>query len=568
MELLLLTIALLAPLLSATAISFLGSSLGERSALIGIVSLWASALSSVAILMVVLYGEPIKSTLLAIHSGSLNYSLLVDRLAAVMMVLITSVSLVIHVYSRRYMVGDPRYVRFFALLGLLTFVLLSLVTSGNLLWLFLCWHLVSWLLVALVSFRAESAAAVQAGRRTLRIQGIGDIAFALAVLVLYLTCGTLDLSEIFAIVGQSSDQSVLWFGTRLELNVPSVTTLLLLVSVMAKSAQFPFHIWLPGTIEAPTPVSALLHAGIVNAGGFLVNRLAPLFGLAPTTLHLMFLIGGLTALIGATTMLTQSSVKRTLVYSTVGQMGYMVMECGLGAFALAVFHLCAHGLFKATLFLNSGVNIHKARTEFKLPGPHAVGEAPAFSFVLWTTGLAMTLVLPLVILLIAHGLVQIPLFETQGTVIFLFFAWVTSAQAIFSLYRLNGAGSWKDSAIMIATLTFIGLTYLWAGEAFTHFLYQDPGQVAAYFQAAAWNRNLFDAFVGLSALLIVAVWIVLYGKAHGMSLLRPAWLEQLHTRLYVVFLNGLYVEEAIQALRTALGRAGRRTHPRSVSGQG
>jgi NADH-quinone oxidoreductase subunit L len=136
---------------------------------------------------------------------------------------------------------------------------------------------------------------------------------------------------------------------------------------MTKSAQFPFHFWLIGTIEAPTPVSALMHAGIVNAGGFLVNRLAPLFGLAPTTLHLMFVIGGVTALIGATAMLTQTSVKRRLVYSTMGQMGYMVMECGLGAFALAVFHLCAHGLFKATLFLNSGSVIHKARTEFKLP---------------------------------------------------------------------------------------------------------------------------------------------------------------------------------------------------------
>jgi NADH-quinone oxidoreductase subunit L len=568
MESILLAIALLAPLLSGAAISFFGSSLGERSGLIGIAALWASALSSVATLTAVLQGGPIKLILLAIHSGSMSYSIVVDRLAAVMMVLITSVSLVIHVYSRRYMVGDPGYVHFFSLLGLLTFVLLNLVTSGNLLWLFFYWHLVTWLLVTLISFRASSPAAVFAGRRTLRIQGIGDAAFAIAILVLYSTCGTLDLAEIFAIVGQSSVQRISWFGSGLELDVASVTTLLLLVSVMTKSAQFPFHIWLPGTIEAPTPVSALLHAGIVNAGGFLVNRLAPLFGLAPTTLHLMFLIGGLTALIGAATMLTQSSVKRTLVYSTMGQMGYMVMECGLGAFALAVFHLCAHGLFKATLFLNSGANIHKARTEFKLPGHYAVRETPAFSFVLWATGLAMTLVLPLVILLIAHGLVNIPLFETQGTVIFLFFAWVTSAQAIFSLYRLNGVGSWNVSVTMIATLAFIGLTYLWAGEAFTHFLYPEPGQVGAYFQAAAWNRNLFDAFVGLSALLIVAVWVVLYGQAHGMSLLLPAWLEKLQTRLYVAFLNGLYVEDAVQALRTGFGRMGPRSRPGPVSDQG
>lgn len=565
MESIFLAIALFAPLLSGVAIPFFGSGLGERSGLIGITALWASALASVATLVVVLQGESIKVTLLAAHSGFMSYSVLVDRLAAVMMVLITWVSLVIHVYSRRYMTGDPRYLRFFSLLGLLTFVLLLLVTSGNLLWLFLWWHLVTWFLVALVSFRAASTAAVQAGRRTLRIQGIGDVAFAAAVLVLYATCGTVDLGEIFAIVRQSPVQSVPWLGAGLQLDVPSVTTMLLLVSVMTKSAQFPFHIWLPGTIEAPTPVSALLHAGIVNAGGFLVNRLAPLYSLAPTTLHLMFVIGGLTALIGAATMLTQSSVKRTLVYSTMGQMGYMVMECGLGAFALAVFHLCAHGLFKATLFLNSGVNIHKARTEFKLPGHHAVRETPAFSFVLWATGLALTLVLPLVILLIAHGLVNIPLFQSQGTVIFLFFAWVTSAQAIFSLYRLNAVGSWDVSAVMIATLAFIGLTYLWAGEAFTHFLYPEPGQVAASFQAAAWNQHLFDAFVGVSALLVVAVWVVLYGKAHGMRLLLPAWLEPLHTRLYVAFLNGLYVEDAVRAVSTGSGPREPRNRPRPIS---
>jgi NADH-quinone oxidoreductase subunit L len=496
-----------------------------------------------ATLTLLLQGEPIKLTILNVNSGTMNYTVLVDRLAAVMMVLITSVSLVIHVYSRRYMVGDPGYVRFFSLLGLLTFVLLSLVTSGSLLWLFLCWHLVTWLLVKLVSFQTSSQAAVQAGRRTLWIQGIGDAAFATAGLVLYATCGTLELEGIFATVQQSPVQTIPWFGTRLELNVPFVTTLLLLLSVMAKSAQFPFHIWLPGTIEAPTPVSALLHAGIVNAGGFLINRLAPLFGFAPTALHLMFLIGGLTVLIGAATMLTQASVKRTLVYSTMGQMGYMVMECGLGAFALAVFHLCAHGLFKATLFLNSGTNIHKARTEFKRPSAAQIEQAGAFSAITWGTGLAVTLVLPLIILLAVHGVVRIPLLDVQGAVIFLFFGWVTSSQVMFSLYRVHTGASWKVSLTMIGALALIGLTYLWAAEAFTHFLYPAPGEADAYFQAAEWHPYLFDAFIGLSAVLVVGVWGLIYGKARGVKVLVPAWIEGLRTRAYVAFLNGLYVED-------------------------
>jgi NADH-quinone oxidoreductase subunit L len=166
----------------------------------------------------------------------------------------------------------------------------------------------------------------------------------------------------------------------------------------------------------------------------------------------------------------------------------------------------------------------------------------------WATGLVITLLLPLVIVLMAHGLVNIPLFEAQGTVIFLFFAWVTSAQAIFSLYRLEAVASWKGSLTMVGTLSFIGLTYLWAGESFTHFLYPAAGQAAAYFQAAAWHQGLFDAFVALSALLIVGVWVILYGKAHGMQLLFPDRLGAIYTRVYVAFLNGLYVEDVLHVL--------------------
>jgi NADH-quinone oxidoreductase subunit L len=144
--------------------------------------------------------------------------------------------------------------------------------------------------------------------------------------------------------------------------------------------------------------------------------------------------------------------------------------------------------------------------------------------------------------------VNIPLFEAQSTVIFLFFAWVTSAQAIFSLYRLEDVASWKVSATMVAALTLIGLTYLWAGESFTHFLYPAPGQAAAYFQAAAWHQSLFDTFVALSALLIVFVWVILYGQAHGMPLLLPGQLHTLYTRLYVALLSDLYVEDVFHVL--------------------
>jgi NADH-quinone oxidoreductase subunit L len=548
MSMILPLVAIMAPCVGAVLIAIFRREIGEWSARIGIGALLCSALASMSTLVMVLQGDTISFTVMIIPLGAEHYTLRIDRLAAIMMVLISLVSLVIHVYSARYMVGDQGFVRFFMLLGISTFVLLALVSSGNLLWMFVWWHLVTWLLASLLAFNPSGRAAKAAGRRTVWVQGFGDAMFLLAVAVLYGAYGTLDLAELFDRLHAGPVQWSIWPGVGPAFDAVSLTSVLFLIAVMTKSAQFPFHIWLPGTIEAPTPVSALLHAGIVNAGGFLVNRLAPLFGLAPMTLHLMFVIGGVTALIGAATMLTQSSIKRTLVYSTMGQMGYMVMECGLGAFALAVFHLCAHGLFKATLFLNSGANIHKSRTDFKLPVGAKEENAGAFSAAAWATGFTVTLVLPLIILLAAHGFVQISLLDEQGAVIFLFFGWVTSSQAVFSLYRLNAVASWKVSLMMLGALSLIGLTYLWAGQAFTHLLYPGPGESAGYFRAAEWNRSLFDAFVLASTMLVIAVWVLIYGKAHGVKLLMPTWAQTLRTRAYVAFLHGLYVEDLVRAL--------------------
>lgn len=183
-----------------------------------------------------------------------------------------------------------------------------------------------------------------------------------------------------------------------------------------------------------------------------------------------------------------------------------------------------------------------------MPKLHAVRTTAGFARETWVVGLFLTLVMPLVILLLAHGVIHIPLFETQGTMIFLFFAWVTSAQAIFSLYRLGSRASWKVSATMVVTVVFVGFTYLWAGESFTHFLYPVPGQAVAYFQAAAWHQGLFETFVAVASLAIVAVWGVLYANAHGMKMPFPGWLEHLHRKLYVAFLNALYVEDLFRAL--------------------
>jgi NADH-quinone oxidoreductase subunit L len=247
-------------------------------------------------------------------------------------------------------------------------------------------------------------------------------------------------------------------------------------------------------------------------------------------------------------MLAQNDIKKTLGFSTIGQMGYMIMECGLGAFSLAVFHLIAHGLFKATVFLNCGNVIHKARQEPHFPPlDHEDGEAE-FSRLIWATGFVTTLFIPLLILLVTHGVLHIPLLESQGTVIFFFFIWITSSQAILTLTQLRTVASWKVSTAMLLTLLFIVFVYLFAVESFTSFLYPDPEEVASYFRAADLPDWLFDLIVVMSALVTILGWVYLYTRAHGRAVWMPTWIEGLRIRFYTVFLNRMYADEFYQLI--------------------
>ena len=335
----------------------------------------------------------------------------------------------------------------------------------------------------------------------------------------------------------------LWPEWGLEINAATAITLLIFVGAMSKSAQVPLHMWLPDSLYAPTPVHALLHAGIINAGGFLLARLAPLYDLSPTTLHVVFAVGLLTAILGSSMMLTQNDIKKTLGYSTIGQMGFMIMECGLGAYALAIFHLIAHGIFKATIFLNCGHVIHAARQEPRFPfkEDEAAGSAE-FSGLAWLTGFITTLILPLIILLAGHGLLRIPLSDSQGTVIFLFFGWATSSQAILTLYRLRAVASWKVAMTMLFTLFVVVVTYLLAAESFTYFLFPSAGEAARHFKAGALPVAVFDLLVVAAALFIVLGWILIYANAHGRSIRLPAWVSALQVRLYLFLMNRLYLD--------------------------
>jgi NADH-quinone oxidoreductase subunit L len=544
---------LLSPLAAGLIIGLLGRAIGPRAARIGV----AAEVISFALSLLVLYEVTTRGSqtihLSPWNHGVLQFGLHIDRLSSVMLVYIAAISILIHLFSIRYMQQECGYTRFHSLLCFTGFVLFGMVSSANLLMLFMFWQLLSWF-VPLLSHNHSHPLTVRGAFRTFIMQRVGDAAFLAAVVLAYRSYGTLDFQQMFFRAGEIHSSLFLGPGGSFEMGTGTAVTLLMFIGAMAKSAQFPLHMWLPDYLYAPTPVTALLHAGIINAGGFLLARMAPLYDLHPATLHLVFAVGLLTTLLGSSMMLVQNDIKKTLGYSTIGQMGFMIMECGLGAYGLAIFHLIAHGLFKGTIFLNSGYVIHAARQEPRLPPKKKGTERSQFSTLTWLTGFLTTLILPLIILLAAHGILRIPLGDSQGTTIFLFFGWATSSQAILTLYRLRAAATWKVAASMLLTLFLVVMTYLLAAESFTHFLFPAPGEVASHFQAGALPVALFDVLVSAFALVIILGWMLIYAESHGRTIGMPEWLAIVRARIYLLLMNRLYLD--IVAIR--LGRFFRR----------
>ena len=535
---------LLFPLIAGILIGIFGKNIPTYVARVGVVATAISFFISAWTLYCVSTEGPIHFMLWPLNPESstvLKIGMWVDRLTAIMMVLITSVSTVIHVYSIRYLEGDPGYARFFALLSFMTFVILSLVSSPNLFMLFVFWQLLSWALYLILAFNFPNRPACQNAFKTFFVHRVGDVSFLCGIFLAYKYFGTLEFADLFKAAAEQP-QVISLFSGMLDISAVTAIALLIFVGAMAKSAQFPLHVWLPDTMDSPTPVSALMHAGIINAGGFLLNRLAPFYAFSPNTLHIIFVIGVLTVLLGASMMLVQNDIKKMLGFSTMGQMGYMIMECGLGAFALAIFHLIAHGLFKASLFLGAGKGIHAAREEPKLPDSPDHGPKKSSNQLTFITGLILTLIMPLIILMVAHGMLNIPLQDAHGAVILLFFAWVTASQVMFSLFRLHAVASWKVASSMIVALFLIGFVYLWAAEVFTHFLYPGPGVSDGFFVAAALNPRVFDMLILLSTVLILTSWVSVYTNAKGKKFFNTNWVNSFRKSLYILLINRFYVD--------------------------
>ncbi len=294
-----------------------------------------------------------------ITSGDFHVTVgfLIDQLSAIMLIVVTSISTLIFIYSIGYMHGDGGYYRFFAYLSLFVFSMLVLVMANNFLLMYFGWEAVGLCSYFLIGFWFHKKSAGDAGKKAFIVNRFGDFGFGLGVILIFLTFGSLEYMQVFGQAGSLLGQTIDLFGYDVDL--ATLICLLLFCGAVGKSAQIPLHVWLPDAMEGPTPVSALIHAAtMVTAGVFMVARCNPLFNMSEIAMNTVAIVGGVTAIFAATIALVQNDIKRVIAYSTVSQLGYMFLALGVGAYSAGIFHLYTHAYFKALLFLGSGSVIH------------------------------------------------------------------------------------------------------------------------------------------------------------------------------------------------------------------
>ncbi len=523
------------PLLSAVLVALLSGGSHRRVARTSIILSALTLLLAVSALALYLRdARPMQ-----VSFGGDWGSLYLDPLSCIMALAVAGISLVVHVYSARYMAEESGYARFYVLLDLMAAAILLMVTAGDLITLLVAWHLIGVLLYFLLSHDTRRAATQRYAFWTFFTYRLGDLPLIFAAVLLYHAYGTLSLPLLFEHITATPDVHAV-FGMPLM----TMVGLLIVLSAFARSAQFPLHTWLPYTMEGPTPVSALMHAGIVNAGGFIINRFAPVFVNAGDVLHLVFAVGLVTAILGSVLMLTQNDIKKSLGYSTMGQMGFMFVECGVGAFSLAIYHLIAHGLFKGTLFLGAGDVIGDARKDDGVPHDDVytflVERRPVASRLPWVVAAAITVVVPLAVLGVSHWLVGGNFVGQQGAIILLFFGWVTGAQLLFATYRLRAESPWRVMTMIILSLVVVVAGYTVIEHAFDLFLYANRTLREHIYAAASIPIATFESLVAILTVAIVVGWLAVYytnaSGDHGNdrpSALRLAFYSLISREFYV-----------------------------------
>ena len=368
-------LVVLLPLIGAIAAGFFGRRLGRvNSHRIAIAGVALSCLLSFVVLFDALSGTVFNESIYTWATiGGLRFEVgfLVDSLTATMMVVVTSVSLAVHVYTIGYMEEDEGYQRFFSYISLFTFSMLMLVMSNNFLQLFFGWEAVGLVSYLLIGFWYKKPTAIHANLKAFLVNRVGDFGFLLGIGLLLAYAGSLNYAEVFAQSNSLVGQTISLVPGS-EVSLLTVACICLFIGAMGKSAQFPLHVWLPDSMEGPTPISALIHAAtMVTAGIFMVARMSPLFELSDTALSFVMIIGAITALFMGFLGIVQNDIKRVVAYSTLSQLGYMTVALGASAYSVAIFHLVTHAFFKALLFLAAGsviIGMHHEQDMRKMGG--------------------------------------------------------------------------------------------------------------------------------------------------------------------------------------------------------
>jgi NADH-quinone oxidoreductase subunit L len=503
----------------------------------------------------------------------------IDPLTAVMLVLVTLVSSLVHLYSIGYMHGDRGYDRFFAYLGLFTFSMLMLVLSNNFLQLYLFWEAVGLCSYLLIAHWYERPSACNAATKAFVVNRVGDFGFGLGILLIFRTFGALDYHTVFGMAPAATGATVNLLsplvgasGAHWDIGVLTLISLLLFTGAVGKSAQLPLHTWLPDAMEGPTPISALIHAAtMVTAGVFMLARVSPLLGLSPAAMAVVATVGGATALFAATIAVTQTDIKRIVAYSTISQLGYMILACGVGAYGAGIFHLLTHGAFKALLFLGCGSVIHALANEQDLRRMGGLRSRLPVTYLAFLAGVVALAGLPPFAGFFSKDEILWAVFQAPGAgaKLLWFVGLVTAGLTAFYAFRLlytvfHGSSKVTPEAaahlhesppVMTAPLIVLGVLSVAAGwiglpegsHGIGGFLSTVEGFAGGHDVGAGEGTIAHGVVVGLSVAAAVIGWAAAYLCYVRRPELPAAWAARFAT-LYQLSLNKWYIDELYDRL--------------------
>ena len=517
----------------------------------------------------IIYGEYENYKIIEwISSGNFkaDWSINIDPLSSIMLVVVTSVSSLVHLYSIGYMSHDPNKPRFMAYLSLFTFAMLMLVVSDNFLQLFFGWEGVGLCSYLLIGFWYKKNSANNAAIKAFLVNRVGDFGLAIAIFLIFNYFGTINYNEVFAKVAEQSNKEINFIG--LNINLITLISLTLFIGAMGKSAQFLFHTWLPDAMEGPTPVSALIHAAtMVTAGVFLVVRCSPIFEYSQVALNFIAIIGMITAVFAASIALVQNDIKKIIAYSTCSQLGYMFFAAGIGAYHVAIFHLFTHAFFKALLFLGAGSVIHAFNDEQDIRKMGGVWKKIPYTWSLMLIGTLALTGFPLLSGFYSKdAIIEFAYFKNSSVGNYAMIVGITTAflTAIYSwrLFFKTFHGKYNNSdltiekmhespLVMLIPLIFLATGALFAGYAFKELL-------IGHDYLNFWKKSIF--FIKEIEHLHLPLWLLLSTPVLVVSAIPLSYylyiknldilsgVRKLNEPLYNFLLNKWYFDELYESI--------------------